>query len=402
MMRLSDTVSYSFHALFHMRLRAFLMLLAMAIGVAAVVVLVSLGEAARTYVVSRFVSLGTNLLIVLPGRMETTGGVPPLLGETPRDLTLADARALLRSRTFTDMAPIVVGNAPVSYEGREREVAVLGTTASFIKIRHLTMNQGRFLPEVDPFKVRQVCILGTTLAEELFGPASPIGKIVRIGDHRFRITGLLSQAGVSIGVDLDDLAIIPVASAQALFNTESLFRIIMEAKDRDSIPRGKEDIIRIIRERHDGEDDVTVITQDAVLATFDRIFNALTLTVSAIAAISLLVAGILIMNVMLVSVSQRTKEIGLLKALGATSRRILRLFLTEAIILSVLGGFLGIATGMLTNNILQRFFPDFSLQPPGWAIGIALLVAVATGLFFAALPAWRAARLEAIEAFSRR
>jgi putative ABC transport system permease protein len=401
-MRLFDTISFSFHALFHVRLRAFLMLLAMAIGVAAVVVLVSLGEAARNYVVSKFVSLGTNLLIVLPGRMETTGGVPPLLGETPRDLTLGDAQALLRSPTFTDMAPIIVGNAPVSHESREREVAVLGTTASFIKIRHLTMDKGRFLPEIDPFKARQVCILGTTLAEELFGVENPIGKIVRIGDNRFRVTGLLTQAGVSIGVDLDDLAIIPVASAQALFNTESLFRIIMEAKDRDSIPRGKEDITRIIRDRHEGEDDITVITQDAVLATFDRIFDALTLTVSAIAAISLLVAGILIMNVMLVSVSQRTKEIGLLKALGATSRRILQLFLTEAIILSVLGGLLGVATGILTNDILQHFFPDFSLQPPGWAIGVALLVAVTTGLFFAALPAWRAARLEAIQAFSRR
>ncbi|MCK5404641.1 MAG: ABC transporter permease [Desulfobulbaceae bacterium] len=400
-MRLFDTMAYSFHALFYVRLRAFLMLLAMAIGVASVVVLVSLGEAARNYVVSRFASLGTNLLIVIPGRMETTGGIPPLLGAVPRDLTIGDARALLRAQIFTDMAPIVVGNAPVSHEEREREVAVLGTTPSFLKIRHLAMNQGRFLPDIDPYKAQQVCILGATIVEELFGKKSPLGRIVRIGDSRFRVIGILGQAGISIGVDLDDLAVIPVASAQALFNTESLFRIIMEAKDRDSIPRAKQEISRIIRERHEGEEDVTVITQDAVLSTFDRIFDALTLTVSAIAAISLLVAGILVMNVMLISVSQRTSEIGLLKALGAPSRQILQLFMAEAMLLSILGGLIGIIVGGLANESLQRAFPDFTLIPPLWAIGAAFFVAIATGLFFSFLPARRAARMEAVEALSR-
>ncbi|MFH1216688.1 MAG: ABC transporter permease [Pseudomonadota bacterium] len=401
-MRLFDLFSYSSRALFAVRLRNMLILLAMSIGVASVIILTSLGEAARGYVVSKFSSLGTNLLIVLPGRSETTGSMPPLLGATPRDLTLDDARALLNSRFIKDMAPIVVGNAPVSRQEREREVSILGTSASFLAIRQLTMLSGHFLPDSDLTKGQSICVIGQSLAAELFGTQSPIGKIIRIGDSRFRILGLLSPAGISIGVDLDDLAVIPVANAQSLFNTESLFRIIVEARDRDAILKAKTDILRIIKERHDGEDDVTVITQDAVLSTFDRIFTALNLTVGGIAFISLLVAGILIMNVMLVSVSQRKSEIGLLKALGTPSRQILFLFLAEAGLLSLCGAVLGTVIGLSANGVLQRLFPDFVITPPPWAVGCAVLTALFTGLLFAALPAGKAASLEPVTALSRR
>lgn len=401
-MRLLDVLSYSSSAFFSVRLRSALMLLAMSIGVAAVIILTSLGEAARDYVVSKFSSLGTNLLIVLPGRSETTGAMPPLLGQTPRDLTLDDAKALLQSRFVSNMSPIVVGSAPVSWQGKEREVSVLGTSASFLAVRQITMSHGKFLPENDLSKSQSICVIGESLSEELFGTQSPIGKIIRIGDSRFRVAGKLSPSGFSIGVDLDDIAVIPVASAQALFNTESLFRIIVEARDRDTIPQARDEILSIIKQRHDGEDDITVITQDAVLSTFDRIFSALNLTVGGIAAISLLVAGILIMNVMLVSVSQRTSEIGLLKALGAPSSQILLLFLTEAALLSLCGALVGTTIGLSANVLLQHFFPDFVITPPAWAVGCANLVALFTGLLFAALPAGKAASLQAVQALSRR
>jgi putative ABC transport system permease protein len=402
MTRLNDIGRFALRALTGYPLRTSLMLLAMAIGVASVVVLTSLGEGTRRYVTGQFASLGTNLLIVLPGRAETTGGPPPLTGETPRDLTIDDALALLRSRTIRYLAPVTVGSAPVSWQQRDREVMILGSTSSMLHIRHLQMSRGRFLPESDPSRALPVCVLGHTLTQELFGNISPIGQWVRIGDKRFRVIGILAKEGVSLGLDMDDLALIPVASAQALFNTSSLFRILVEARERELLPRAKQAIIDIIRQRHDGEDDITVITQDAVLATFDRIFTVLTLAVGGIAAISLVVAGVLVMNVMLVAISQRTAEIGLLKALGAPAGRITILFLTEAAILSLFGAVCGILIGYGGVWIIQTSVPQFPVQVPSWALAAAFWVAITTGLVFGIMPARRAARLDAVQALARR
>jgi len=401
-MRIHDIARFAFRALTGYRLRTSLMLLAMAIGVASVVVLTSLGEGARQYVTGQFASLGTNLLIVLPGRSDTTGGAPPLTGETPRDLTIDDALALYRSRAIRYVAPITVGSAPVSWRQREREVSVIGSTSSLLPIRHLQMSRGWFLPEGDPSRAAPVCVLGETLAKELFGTQSSLGKWVRIGDNRFRVIGILAKEGVSLGLDMDDLALIPVASAQALFNTSSLFRVMVEARDRDTLPRAKQAILDIIRERHDGEEDVTIVSQDAVLSTFDRIFVALTLTVGGIAAISLIVAGILIMNIMLIAVSQRTAEIGLLKALGAPARQIMQLFLTEAAVLSLIGALLGVLAGYGSNWVLEHFIPYFSLSLPIWALLSAVGIALTMGLVFGIMPARRAARLDPVQALSRR
>lgn len=402
MMRPADTIRFAAGALQGFRLRTALMLLAMAIGVASVVVLTSLGEAARQYVIGQFASLGTNLLIVLPGRSETTGGPPPLVGETPRDLTIEDSLALYRSRTIRYIAPINVGSAPVSWQQREREVTVLGSTANLYHVRHLQLSRGRFLPEGDPTKAAGVCVLGATLVRELFINRPPLGEWVRIGGSRFRVIGVLASEGVSLGLDMDDIAIIPVASAQALFNTASLFRIMVEVRDRELLERTKQAILDILRARHEGEDDVTIISQDAVLATFDRIFTTLTLAVAGIAAISLVVAGILIMNVMLIAVSQRTAEIGLLKAIGAPARQISLLFLVEIVFLSLAGALLGIAIGLVSNWLLQQAYPDFVIRAPFWALAAAAGVALGTGLLFGIMPARRAATLDPIAALARR
>lgn len=385
------------------RVRTGLMLLAMAIGVAAVVFLTALGEGARRFVVGEFTSLGTHLVIVLPGRSETTGGHPPLMGETPRDLTLEDALALLRDPTIRRVAPITVGSAPVSVGARQREVTVLGTTPAFVEVRRLAVAQGRNLPAESPDKARPVALIGAKLQRELFPPGEQaLGSWLRIGDRRFRVIGILKSEGRSIGVDIDELALVPVASAQQLFNTSSLFRVLAEARSREDIDGAKAAVRRIIRERHEGEDDVTVITQDAVVSTFDDILSVLTYMVGGVAAISLVVAGILVMNVMLVAVSQRTTEIGLLKAIGASPGHIQRLFLTEAVLLSLTGAALGLAAGYGAVVSFRTLYPVLSATPPPWALVAATVVAVATGVVFGVLPARKAARLDPVQALARR
>ncbi len=401
-MKLKDLTRFCTRSLSGYPLRTGLMLLAMAIGVASVVILTALGEGARRYVAGQFSSLGTHLLIVLPGRSETTGGPPPLLGKTPRDLTLQDAFALTRISAVRRVAPLILGGASVSRGNRSREVFIMGSTAEMYAVRDLQMAQGQFLPEGEVSRAEAVCVLGQKLKTELFGNQSPLGAFVRVGERRFRVIGVLARKGQSLGMDISDTVFIPVASASALFNQTSLFRILVQAKDRDAIPRAKRDVLDTLKARHDGEDDITVITQDALLATFDRILKALTYAVAGIAAISLAVAGILVMNVMLIAVSQRTGEIGLLKAIGAPGSQIMRIFISESTMLSLVGAFVGLIISALGMAVMVRFFPDFPIQAPLWAPIAAVGVAVGTGVLFGVLPARRAAGLDPVIALSRR
>ena len=402
-MRAIDVINYTWNALTRHRWRTILMLIAMTIGVASILVLTALGEGARRYVINEFATLGTNLIIVLPGKSETKGNNPSIfIGETPRDLTNDDAHSLLRISGVKRIAPIVVGSATVSWQGVERESPILGSTHALMDVRHWKLASGRFLPVADYNRALSVCVIGSTIKKELFGGQNPIGKWLRIGDRRFRVIGILASEGRSIGLDVQDLVITPVASAQAIFNRASLFRILVEAKSRSVIPYVIDKTIATIKERHQGEEDITVITQDAVLSTFDRILSALTYTVAGIAAISLAVAGILIMNIMLISVSQRTAEIGLLKALGATHHKIVVLFLSEATMLAGLGAAFGLLLGRLATIIIQHVYPAFPAGAPLWAILGATIISVGTGLIFGAMPARRAAQLNPIEALAHK
>jgi putative ABC transport system permease protein len=402
-MRFVDVNRMAGGALVRYPARTFMMLLATAIGVAAVLVLTSLGEAARRYVSAEFQSLGTHLIIVVPGRSETAGAGPGMmLSETPRDLTLDDARAVLRSPYVLKAAPVIVGAAAVNRGSLEREVSVLGTTAEFREIRQWQMALGEFLPNVGMERAAPLCVIGATIRTELFGDGPVVGQWLRVGDRRCRVSGVLAPQGTSVMIDVDEVVIIPVVSAQALFDSPGLFRIIIQASSRDAMLPAKRDVTRIIAERHFGEEDVTVITQDAVLSTFDGIFGTLTQALGGIASVSLVVAGVLIMNVMLVAVSQRTAEIGLLKALGATRRQIIALFLTEALFLAGLGGLFGLAAGYGVIGIMTGFYATLAFVPPAWAVAGALLVAVACGAIFGILPARRAADLDPIAALAGR
>ncbi len=399
----ADTLRFAAGSLQGSRSRTVLMMIAMSIGVAAVVILTALGEGARRYVVGQFSSLGTNLVIVFPGRSETAGITPGmLLGQTPRDIVLADARALMRSTAIRRLAPLTMGAAMASHDALNRDVVVMGTTSDMLEIRHMEIAQGQFLPEIDPDDAMPVCVLGMTIKRELFGPGNAVGAWLRLGDRRFRVIGVMASQGESMGENTDELVIIPVASAHQLFNTQALFRILIEATGRDTIERAKHEAEQIMKERHGSELDVTVITQDAVLVTFDRILRALTLALGGIAAISLSVAGVLIMNVMLIAVAQRTPEIGLLKALGAPPHQIRRLFFAEAALLSVIGSVAGLIIGEIGSLIIAKAYPVLPTSPPWWAVLAAFALALCTGILFSVWPARRAARLDPVAALSRR
>ncbi|MCE7915155.1 MAG: ABC transporter permease [Nitrosomonas sp. PRO4] len=400
-MTLTDTLHTSFKTVMSYRIRSLLIVLAMALGVGAVVVLTALGDGARNYIINQFSSIGTNLLVVLPGRAETSGSfLGAVLGQTPRDLTLKDAQLLGRLPQVRRYAPLNVGAAELSAANRLREVTVLGSTADLIPIRHMQLAQGNFLAQGGEHNAQ--IALGAKIAQEFFPRSQAIGQRVRLGDSRFLVSGVLSSQGETMGFNTDEIVIIPIDYAQAMFNTTSLFRILIEAKSHSDIEPAKQAILASLRQSHDGEDDTTVITQDAILETFDRILQTLTLAVAGIAAISLIVAGILVMNVMLVAVTQRTAEIGLLKAIGATSGDIRRLFLAEALWLSLVGAVLGFLLGQLGSLLVRIAYPQLPAWAPVWASIAAIAVALFTGMLASMLPASKAARLDAVVALSKK
>lgn len=400
-MRAFDVASLAVESLRRHRLRTGLSLLAVAIGATAVLLLTSLGDAAKRYVIEQFASLGTNLVVVAPGRVETSGFGAVVSGGT-RDLTLEDAEDIRRRvRAVRDVTPLSLGAALVEYEQRHRDVYVLGTTSVYVKARDLRVAAGRFLPEGDPRRGEPVVVLGSKLRRALFGSENPLGQNVRVANARFRVIGVLESKGLSLGVDFDEVAFVPVAAGLRLFNQSSLHRIMVQAPDEASIPATVQQVRAILTERHRGED-FTLVTQDAMLESFRSIINALTIALAAIAAISLGVAGIGIMNVMLVTVSERVSEVGLLKALGGRGHQILSLFLAEALLLSGAGALCGILLGTIALRAASGLWPGLTLTPsPFWAAAIVGF-SLAAGALFGLIPARRAARLPAADALRGR
>jgi len=396
-----DVVGFAMRALGGHRLRTGLSLLGVAIGVAAVVTLTALGEGARRYVLGQFASVGTNMVIVLPGKTETAGAMPGI-GGVPHDLTLDDALAVARGvREVDKLAPMVVGTETVAYEERRRQVALFGSTHEALEVRRLGIAQGRFLPPLAWDRGAPIAVLGSNTARELFPAADPVGQVVRVGDWRMRVIGVLEPRGQQLGVDMDDVVIVPVATAMKMLNRSGLFRLVIQVRSYADLERTKQAVVRLLRERH-GEEDVTVITQDAVVSAFSSILGALTMALSGIAAVSLAVAGVGIMNVMLVSVSERTREVGLLKALGAGRGQILAAFLAEAILISSAGGLLGLALGWAAVLVLVAVYPALPASPPLWAVLAAFSLSVAVGGLFGVLPARRATRLDPVAALAGR
>ncbi len=398
-MRFVDLLAFAAGALRGHRLRTGLSVAGVAVGISAVVALTALGEGARQYVVDQFVALGSNLLIVLPGKVETTGAAP--FGGVTHDLTIDDFRALARLPRVRRVAPMVVATDTVHFEDRGRAVPVLGTTADFAEVRQLGVAAGEFLPAGDPDRGGNEIVLGMTVAEELFRGESPLGRVVRVGSWRFRVVGVLAPRGRSLSFNIDDVVFIPVRTAMRVFNRSTLFRILVDVRVHAEMDETKRDVEKLMIERHRA-DDVTVITQDALLAAFSKILNALTLALVGIASVSLAVAGVGIMNVMLVSVTERRAEIGILKAVGALDGQVLAAFLAEAVLLAAAGGVAGLALGAGAIRLFVSFYPSFPASPPGWAIAAALALSLAVGVAFGVWPARRATRLDPVAALAKR
>jgi putative ABC transport system permease protein len=397
----ADIFRFAANALSQHRRRSLLSLLGVVIGVVAVVSLTALGEGARRYVMDQFAALGSGLLVVMPGKTDTTGGFPGL-GGAPNDLTLEDARALERQiPEVLRVVPITAGATTLSRLQRSRQAVIIGTTPDFRRVRELAITRGRFLPAGDFERGAPVVVLGRKLAKELFEDVDPVGQAVRVGDWRMRVIGLLAPRGTQMGLDMDEAAMVPVATGLRMSNRKSLMRVIVQLRPGANMQAVKQKVIALVSDRH-GEEDITCISQEAVLSSLSSILRALTLVVAGIAGISLSVAGIGIMNVMLVSVSERTPEVGLLKALGATRRQILLVFLFEAVLLSTVGGAIGLGIGWLLIEIVVAFYPAVPASPPAWAVGAVVGVSLATGTVFGVLPAWRASQLDPVAALAAR
>ncbi len=396
-----DSFNFAVAVLRRYRFRTGMMMLAMTLAVGSVVAFTALGEGARGYVRNEFSALGSSLLVVMPGKKQTTGGGPPPIGTATRDVTLADVSALQsRLRGIWRIAPLMAGKVEVSANARTRDVMIVGTNADYFAMRELTVGNGSILPTLDNSVAQPVCVIGGKVRDELFGSKPALGEWIKMGDRRFRVIGILQGKADASGFDLSDGVLVPVAATQMLFNREGLFRVLVQPREYYSIDKLQQELLDAFRELHQGEEDVTIVKPDAMMKTFDNIFSALTLGVGVIAGISLLVAGVLVMNLTLISVSQRTQEIGLLKALGASSRHIRRLFLLESLLLCLLGALSGVLAGEILVLLGRVLWPSVPFAAPAWAVLASVLIALLSGLLFAWLPAGRAARQQPVNALA--
>lgn len=397
-MIVADLFRLAGQALVQNRRRSLLSLVGVVIGVVAVTCLTAIGEGALRYVTDQFASLGSSIVIIAPGRNETTGGMPLGVGGIPNDLTLADARFLgRRISAVRTVVPIAASTGKIRHGGRNRQVPIVGTISAFERIQKLELASGTFLPEVDMERGAAIVVLGHTVARELFGSEAPLGQTVRISGSRMRVVGVLAERGTQLGLQIDETVFAPVASVMRLANKTSLTRLMLDLVPRAEQKRVIAQVRELLTARHD-EEDFTCISQDAVMSSLSSILRILTLSVAGIAAISLAVAGIGIMNVMLVSVSERTEEVGLLKAIGANRRQILAIFLIESALLSVAGGIAGLVLGSALVAVGQSLYPAVPIATPAWAIGAVLTLSLVTGVGFGVWPAWRAAGLDPVAA----
>ena len=391
-----DFISFTYDSIRARRSRAFLTALGIAIGVAAVVLLTSIGAGVQQFVLRQFTQFGTNIVSIQPGKTKTFGANPGQFASL-RPLTIDDAMALKRIPQVLNIVPMIQGNSEVEAQGRVRRATIMGVGPEFDDAYTFSVSSGSFLPDDDPSAPRAVAVLGSKMRHELFGDASPLGAAIRIGGERYRVIGAMNSKGTMVGFDLDDTVYIPTGRAMALFNRAGLLQIDVVYSAGTGAEEISDAVSRMLVARH-GREDFTVITQQEMLDTLGNILGVLTAAVGAFGGISLLVGGVGIFTVMTIAVRERTSEIGLLRALGATRPQILRFFLGEAVLLSAIGGLFGLMFGVAVALLLAAAVPSLPVSIPLSYTLLAEGIAVLIGLISGVLPAIRAARLEPVDA----
>ena len=398
MMRLADGLRLTSSAIISRPLRSLLTLLGVAIGIAAVTLLTAIGEGLRSYVLDSFSQFGTRIIAVHPGRNQT-GGIGSLLGSV-RPLTIADAESLRQLRHIEAVVPVIQGNADIKYQQLTRRSDVIGSGYQLAQAWRFKLALGSFLPPARDGHSPPYAVLGAKLQRELFPGRNPLGELIRIGDTRFRVIGVLEDKGQMLGFDLDEVAYIPVDWAESLFNREGLMEIDVVFNAGTTSSAMAQRIKRQLRERH-GAEDFTITTQDDMLGSLDRILSTLTIAIGALGGISLLVGAVGIMTIMTTTVAERTAEIGLLRAIGASPRQVLGLFLSEATMLSLAGGVLGLLIVGLLLGGLHLALPKLPLSLQPAFILSSLLLSGVIGIFAGLAPARQAAQLHPVDALRR-
>lgn len=396
-MQLIDSSRLAFRAVTAQKLRSFLTLLGIAVGIASVILLTSIGEGIHRFVLAEFTQFGTNIVNISPGKVKTSGPAPSGIPSSVRPLTLEDTALIARLPNVTGVSPTVWGNTEVGGNGRLRRSMVNGVGSDMLDVYRMKVRSGQFLPPDALENARAFVVLGAKLKSELFGSDNPLGQRVRLGNAQFRVIGVLEPKGQFLGIDLDDAVYIPVARAMELFNREGMMKIDVSYREGVSAASVAGSITRLLVARH-GREDFTLVTQEDMLRTLSNILDILTMAVGALGGISLLVGAVGIATIMTISVAERTSEIGLLVALGATQRSILGLFLGEAVALSALGGLAGLVLGLGLAQIIHLALPALPVHTPLSFVVLALAMSVLIGLAAGVLPARGAARLDPVEA----
>jgi len=406
MKRLLENIKIAFQALFLNKLRSFLTMLGIIIGVGAVVAMLSIGAGAQQSIIQSVQGIGSNLIIITPGNPEEEQnlGAQFVFSGQQAKLKAGDLQAIEREATLiTGAAPVVFSSSIISYSNNSGQSTVYASTENGRELYNMNVEEGKFYSKSDVSNASNVAVIGQTVIDKLFGKIDPIGKIIKIDGKNFKVVGTLEARGTdTFGNDQDDFISIPVTTAQnKLYGLDSYNMILAQSISEEEIDEASEEIESILRRyrgiRFGENEDFSVRNQTQILDVISTITNIFTVVIAGIAGISLLVGGIGIMNIMLVSVTERTREIGIRKAIGAKNRDILIQFLVESIVLSITGGIVGILFAVLIAVLLSNFTvldTSVTILP----IIIALSFSTVVGLFFGIYPAMRAARLNPIDA----
>ena len=380
------------------KLRSILAMLGIIIGVGAVIAMLAIGSGAQKQILDRFSAMGTNLLVVMPGQR----GLHGVVTGTQQNLTLEDAQAIAREVPGVVLvAPAVQGSAQVKYANKNTRTSVFGTSITYFAIRDVQIDRGRLFTEAEIDRMARVGVIGPTTARETFGDSDPVGAVIKVKGINFTVLGVSKAKGEG-WMSPDDRVIVPYTTAmKILFGLDYLREIDVQTADEASLAEVQARVAALLRARHrlrpDADDDFRIMNMDEIRQNASEVTNTFKWLLGGIAAISLLVGGIGIMNIMLVTVTERTREIGIRKAIGARERHILVQFLIESVLISGVGGLLGLGIGVGVAALIPKFTPLTTVVDAASAL-LSIGVAGGVGVFFGFYPAWRAARLDPIEA----